>query len=461
MACIGSAAAARRFVRRERAFRSGLSFFAVLSAFWAAPPTSDAAARPPNIVLVVVDALRADHLSLFGYQRPTSPFLKRLAAESVVYRNAVAAASQTVPSVTSLLTGKLPSEHGLQFFRGSNGFHPDRSEKRRGPLLPDTEELLSEHLQRAGYRTAAVITNPWLNPRYGFDQGFEVYRFLECRGDKRQPGCDALEVNRAVAEVLTPFRDAPYFLYVHYMDVHNPYYNPKTFRGLFTAFRGKPRYRNGPIDITRPDLEYAIAFYDEQIRYVDSAIEALVSSLSRDGDPVVAITADHGDEFLEHGGMGHGTSLYEELVRSFVILHAPGRLAPEEVRRRVSHLDLAPALLSLAGSAHVAPADRLRKPEHGSAESAEPIRSELGDLKAAFMGRWKLISDPSTGRDELYDLRKDPGERRDRAEDPDRRQLRSRLRAALDGLESDASTSRVGDLPTGDVEALRSLGYLQ
>jgi arylsulfatase A-like enzyme len=299
---------------------------------------------PPDVLLLVVDTLRADRLSLYGSPRITSPRLDRFASESVVFDAAVAPASWTLPSVASLMTSRHPSVHGLRARNGSRHFTTMRTGL----------TTLSEAFLQGGYRTVALGTNPWVSASgHGLRRGFEDYRVLTDE--------TADEVNAQAREILESNDARPLFLYVHYMDVHGPYVagrdepipelgalEERYTRKLAAAERKKlPGY----LVLEGADsLDTYVDAYDRGIRAWDREFGELVDWLDETGRlerTIVAVTSDHGEEFLEHGGWNHGETVYEEQIRVPWVLRAPG-VPPRRISRLASLIDVGPTLLALA-----------------------------------------------------------------------------------------------------------------
>jgi arylsulfatase A-like enzyme len=314
--------------------------------------------EPPNLLLIVVDTLRADHLPFHGYERDTAPKLtERMARGGVVFENAYAPAAWTSPSIAALLTGRDPVE-----------LVPGADLRAFG--IPDGERTVALRLRSAGYQTAAFVGNMLIHEGAGFSRGFQ--RFWVIPG-----GYDS--ITRSAEAVLEPALgwlesehqpDRPFFLYVHFMDPHDPYVNPGLNDGRSEFY---PDY-DGPIrgtdvhplnegtkqlsDDPASDIRHLSALYDAEILWVDEAVAALIDQVEAVSTrpTLVAFTSDHGEELHEHGGWTHGRTLYEEIVhiplafRSAESIPAGRRLAGN-----VSLLDVAPTLLAAAG----APADDL------------------------------------------------------------------------------------------------------
>ena len=348
-------------------------------------------ARRPNVVLVSIDTLRADHLSCYGYRRATSPGLDRLAAGGVLFERTVAPTSWTLPSHVSMLTGLEISLHGIAAdlqWGAAKGRETARPPSLFGRFLP---ELLSE----AGYRTGGFYSWKYLEPTFGFGPGFEVYerlghtlyshpvaskRLEEARaagdpaalqdlardfpelcdpGHKSTP--EVLERARAwIAETRADTPERPFFCFVHLFDVHDPYVPPPPFDTRFD-----PDYA-GPIDgrdvssndLVRPgmdprDLEHLVALYDGEIAYVDAELGAFLDGLAEQSlaeDTLILVTSDHGEEFYEHRQKLHGHQLYLESVRVPWILSWPGELpAGLRIPQTAGLVDLAPTVLGLLG----------------------------------------------------------------------------------------------------------------
>jgi arylsulfatase A-like enzyme len=431
--------------------RAALGLLLALALGAASCSRGEAPGPRPNVLFVLVDTLRADHLSCYGYERETSPRVDALAREGWLFENHLAHAGQTVPSTISMLVSKYPAEHGFVHL-GDGHF------ARNPPYFDDELVFLAEVFERAGYRTGGFVGNPFLKRKTNFAQGFE--RFMHSRGRGSE------HVSAALDWLLDgdDEPDQPYFVYLHLMDVHSPYRPPAEYARLFTGpSDGRLLYRNGPAPEMRPaDLAVTTAAYDAGIRYVDDLIAGLLERLEEAGlldDTIVVFTSDHGDEFLEHGGLGHGTSVYGELVRVPLILHAPGRLgAPQRVAHMTQHVDLAPSLLELVGIA--APAGFRGRSVF---EPASVVYAENGPWRAVWNAAGKLVVQLDEGRFELYGA-DDPLDQR-QLDDPE---LRATLGPLLDtyvqvgaarGAGSEALDARAWS--GEELDRLRALGYAE
>ena len=316
-------------------------------------PPGDAPARtsePLNVVLICLDTVRADRLGCYGYrERPTTPALDALAARSVVFRNATASAGWTKPSVPSFFTGLYPVQHGV--YEGS----ARSRDALTSDVLPERVETLAEAFRAAGFETAAFVHNAQLRAGLGFEQGFDVY--ADEAGDARDiriAALDWLDDRR---------RDAPFLLYLHLLDAHWPYDIPDAYAALYADADASARFRGGDSRALRdaindgtivlePEQLAALgALYDGALRYLDDELHRLFDGLQQRGlagRTVIAVVADHGEEFLEHGRIGHGHGLWENLLRVPWILHVPGRPA-RVVDAEVNLVDLPATLMAACG----------------------------------------------------------------------------------------------------------------
>ena len=445
---------------RARVLRSrpvlGLVAVAALSAGCAEP-------GPRNVLLIVVDTLRADHLGLHGYERPTSPNLDRRADSGVVFDRAFSSSSWTVPAFASMLTGLPPSAHGAGFeVEGAAQFW-ERTALREGVAS------LTQRLDRNGFRTIGFLSNAFLEPRFGLDRGFDAYHLYE-----RERGADhAID---AALEWISANGDEPFFMLLHFMEPHAPYAPPEAFRGRFT---GESEFRKvEPLKVRRArasvyeasDRDYLVGRYDEEIAALDERLERLFDGLGeRWSDTLIVFASDHGEEFLEHGSFDHGHSMMQELLHVPLMLWAPG-VEPRRVDAPVSLADVTPTILEAVGLPW-----EVRSPVAGrslwglvSGDEAGPERDLLAegllfgsDRKALIRWPYKLVLDPSTGERRLVDLVADPEERRDIA--PERPELADEMEEALRARTEAAgerSAVSAGEVGAETARELEALGYV-
>jgi arylsulfatase A-like enzyme len=432
----------------------------------------------PNVLLISIDSLRADHLGIYGNPLPTSPVIDRLAREGVLFEHALAPSSWTLPSHATMLTGKSQRDHQTTTTDSS---------------IAREHELVSEAFARAGYETVGFFSGPFLHPVYGFSRGFEHY--VSCQAEdtaRAEGGADAWRtahndrtnhlVRAAFQRWVGERSNRPFFAFVHMWDVHFDYVPPEPFDSMFDPdytgpLDGHNIGREGfPLDAPPRDVEHLKALYDGEIRYTDQTIGELLDALRRAGQldrTLIVVTSDHGEEFLEHGNKTHRKALYEESIHVPLIAWANSGLPRgARIREPVSLEDVAPTILDLAGLPPLRAADG--RSLRASIEGREPsdagrtVFSELydpgsGDLKiaAARRGERKLLLQRPK-RWASYDLVADPGEshpvpgRKDHA-----------LTQQLDGYvtESIAAVSRrakpTAEAPQEVRDRLRSLGYIK
>jgi choline-sulfatase len=397
----------------------------------------------PNLLLITIDTLRADHLGAWGYERPTSPGIDELARESVVFDDAHTHSAWTLPSLASLMTSLYSSTHACWELESS-----------LGASFTTLAEILSGH----GYVTAAVANHVFLAPKYGLHQGFQHYdQELVEEGIGFHQRVTSPRVTQKATAWLEGRRDGgdPWLLWVHYFDPHKAY---KRHEGISERF-GVDR----PVDL-----------YDGEIRFTDRAIHQLLRQLEALGlarDTIVVVWADHGEEFGDHGGKYHGRTLYREMTRVPLIIRAPGfqhRVVTDAVRS----VDVLPTLLELMGlPAHPDAEGRSLVPTmNGVSLDPLPVFSELRikfsrHADSLTLGRWKLIRGRPGLRPHLFDLESDPLEKTNlAAEHPG---ICERMVAEIKAMQGAAAekAARYGpaeelDLSEDEIEALRRLGYL-
>jgi len=449
----------------------------------AAPPGA------PSVLLVSIDSLRPDHLSCYGYPRPTSPTIDRLASEGVRFQEAVSTTSWTLPAHAALLTGLYDAGHGLV----DNGLR-----------LADAQVTLAEVLRRHGWQTAGFFGGPYLHPTFGIAQGFDHYQSCMTRVDdelaeeavraesRARAGVSHADVTgpRTVAEFerwLETTDTRPFLAFVHLWDVHYDFIPPPGYAEIFdpdyegdltgVGFMQNPRIAAG---MDPRDLRHLLALYDGEIRFTDETLAALLKALDARGrleNTIVVVTADHGEEFFEHDHKGHQRTLYEEVVRIPLVFHWKGRLgtsggaaAPIEPAAQVRLVDVMPTLLALCGieDRPTTNGRDLTPLLRGESLPAEPALTELysdgRDVQALRMDTYKAIraaaQHPGTG----FDLVADPLERTPL---PPAHPLvqtglkllrREQERARAAGLGRGAEPA--GDIDPAVLQRLRSLGYV-
>lgn len=437
-------------------------------------PSSADTVRRPNVIFVVLDALRADHVGAYGYRRDTTPFIDRLARDGVRFERAFAPASMTRMSVPSYLASVYPAAHGII----------KRSQPAHERLL-----MLAEVLRNAGYATAAWMPNPSLEQVYRFYYGFDAYydgdRLLPFVEDDDIPEHQRWETastiqHSALGWLGAQAADTPVFMYLHYRDIHAPYVPPPPYDTMYRP-EGPPRpfpknifqwhnysYLRHPAH--QDDVNFYLAQYDGDIRYTNDQVERFFGELRRRGvldDALVIVTADHGEAFMEHWALDHGRTLFDEVVHVPLILQVPGGGgAGRVVPALVELVDVAPTVLDYVGlpAPAVFAGRSLRPLIDGTGEAKDAVYLEGPDAMAVRTERWKLIVDRETRAETLYDLAADPGEQQPLkpAERPgEAAALSARLSQHLDGASLARTEAAPAALSATQRRKLEALGYLE
>jgi len=426
-------------------------------------------ASPNNVIFVLVDTLRADHMSAHGYHRDTTPFLDLLAQSAVVFEHARSQAGCTFPSVNSIMTSRYPFDF-VQQGTGEMG-------------IPEAYPTLAEILGARGYRTVAVSASPIVratpskeNPSAGFDRGFDVF-------DETCLWGSAACVNKRALNLLDRIEE-PFFLYLHYMDPHGHYKTPRSYEHRFAgAYDGYDfiaagdanpiadmLFNDGPVfDITDRDIQHLVDLYDDEIRYFDEQFETLVTRLRDDGlfdQSIIVFTSDHGEEFLEHGQVGHCRGVWETLTRVPLFIKVPGMNGGRRVDDAVQLVDILPTLLALLGIENTGSGLEgvsLRSLFEGDEPLREYAYADQGKYRSVDDGRWHLILDGAESTATLFDLRTDPLEQRDlySSNHNELNRLSEELNLWLDVTGQSLSFDEAVAANMAKVEELRALGYLR
>jgi len=439
----------------------------------------------PNILLIIVDTLRADHLSCYGYDAIKTPSIDGLAADGILYRHTFSQASWTRPSIASIMTGLYPSTH--QTMHKQN-------------VLPDEVTTLAEALAGYGYATVGMPNNENIFPIRNFQQGFQVYdvlrpdffffatesafhltfyeqlrlireRFLFQSKEVQHYYQDAVVVGRHASRWLDALAGQDrFFLFIHYMEPHDPYFR-HPYDGTAYARVNNPH----------PSPAMAATYrktYDGEITYLDRNLGELLRSLKERGlydDMLIVFTADHGEEFHEHGGWWHGTTLYEEQIHVPLIIKLPkNRLAGTEEDELVRSIDISPTILHTAGAPMPGrmQGHDILPDSTGTVHGQDYVYSEevleQNDLQSVRGRQWKLIlANEGNPRGlkptELYDLPADPHEMKNLA--ASERDRASFLHKEADSTRTAAlkvaATAREKEMGEVERERLKALGYVQ
>jgi len=387
------------------------------------PSPPAAAPRVDRVILVSIDSLRPDHLGSYGYGPPTSPFIDELARDGLVFRRAYSTTSWTLPAHVALLTGLDDYAHAVT----DTGFK-----------LSESIQTIAEELAKAGIRSSGFFSGPFLHPSFGLAQGFDEY--VDCTSYAWQ-GIEAspwVPHDRSHDDVTNPIlltkiaewlsdreEAAREFVFIHMWDVHYDYIAPEAYVEIFDPdYRGSLNGRDiGASKGLRSglpdrDLQHLVAQYDAEIRFTDDTLRGVLRMLEKHGlleRAAVIVTADHGEETLDHGRWGHGVTLFEEVLQVPLILTIPGhRPARSQVEGVVSLVDVFPTLCDLfevecdyrgIGSS-LLPHYLEEEPPHTRGDALAELNTSLvkRDLSAIIRGNAKLIRSNRSGRIRYFEL---------------------------------------------------------
>ncbi len=470
---------------------------------------AEASTTPRLIILISLDTLRADHLSLYGHHRFTSPILNDFAAQGTVFDDASSTSPWTLPAHASLLTGLTPRSHRVLTFDTG---------------LPDSVPTLAAILDQHGYRTAAVVNSAWLRKkRYRLTRDFEKYLFVDDTQKRRAPNTWITD------QALTWIRDRgenDLFLFVHYYDAHSDYSSLPEYERLFlTPYEGEADgtgwqlsrasfeddyvemcHENfdplkcrigtpqnylavdrsvGKIHFDADDLRHIEELYDAGIRQLDTELGRFLSLLEVEGvldDALILITSDHGEEFMDHGRMDHFLTMYQEVLRVPMILRGPGIPRGLRIDTPVSVIDVVPTLLEWAGLEAPAATEGLSLMGLMEGDSSQDVfekRLLFGEASggltyAALMegiypvyrsirrGDHKLIHDSKEENWALYDLKRDPGEKQDigALQPKILAGLKLEMRERYEDFRPDPAAADRVEVDREELERLRALGYV-
>ena len=434
-------------------------------------------ATGPNVVLVVVDTLRADRLQQYGHASPTSPGLERLASRATRFDDCTSPAPWTAPAVASLFTGTAPARHGVSAV---------------GDALPAGAPTLASALQRAGWQTAAISFNPHVTRAAGFAPGFD--EFWSYRGRARTAPDIRAMTARALEWIDEVRGDGPFFLYLQPMNVHGPYRVPEDAR---STLLGRPPREGfeffGPLmkelmnegrverrsEVTPDMLQSLEEQYDTAVRHTTDELGRFFAALDHRGlldHSLIVVTSDHGEELFDHGGFAHRYSLHREVLHVPLFVKEPGQQTPRSVDAPVSLVDLRATVLELTGLRSASGDGRslvpLLRGDDAEAFAKRPLLAEASNRRrfvghSLRLGGEELIwiersYDGAHETARLFDLGRDPGQQHDLAgERPERvRALRALLDRTRSELLAEPLEARRYEIDDDLREALEALGYL-
>jgi arylsulfatase A-like enzyme len=433
------------------------------------PPSSE---QRLNVMLIVIDALRRDGLSLYGNPRRTSPNIDALAQNALVFERAYSQANSTKPSIASMMSGVYPQVTGIINTSGEG----------RTAVLDESFVTLAESFKAHGYATAAFSSQAWITPQAGFAQGFDEFYIVSSIFD---PYETTTLVDGALFW-LNARRREPFFVYLHVLNPHSPYEPPAPFDRMWTSEPFPPRLAallEGDVDEkwrkltslkdlapqpTRDEVDYLVAMYESEVAYVDWTLGNLFRWLKRfklDERTLVVVTADHGEYFGEHGNFGHGGPLYNPVL-SIPLIFASSKLFPaqERIAEAVEAIDIYPTLMDLVGiesPAHLQGESLLREPrrDFAASQSGTPF-----PIKIQSHGESLILA--GSEQTQMFDLEADPAETFDLWQQ--RRDAGQGIYATLERWVRDnqrhplrVQQGKSAELSKDATERLRAMGYLE
>jgi arylsulfatase A-like enzyme len=499
LACIAiGIISALLFIRKTRSFKTACKLVAIVFCLpliinlvihiTSSETNLDKNIHKPNVMLIVIDTLCADHLGCYGYSRNTSPNVDMLAKEGVLFENAFAQVPWTLPSIMSIMTSLYPSVHELDLPANS------------GRKLDEERKTLAEYLNEKGYRTGAFVGAGGNVSANFHSQGFDFYDdeisyssrynyliLLNMIG--RGLGFYSSRLADSTADLASYWLDRnehkPFFLFVHCFDPHDPYGSPEPFTKMYSNnYKGtiKPGACGEDLhfvtlNMNQDDIDFVVALYDGEISFFDDQVGKLIKKLKDLGlmeNTLIVLTSDHGEEFWEHGGVEHGRVNYDESIQVPLIIRHPS-FEHKRVDTQAQLIDIMPTILDylnipIDGEAQGVSLFPLLK-GHGIKELPAFSETKLpGPKPLAIRTRnYKFIINTEDGSEELYDLLKDPGELNniinDNVEIADklRQDLLEWKKNCLEKQTSFKKTSSGQNMPLDEktLQQLKSLGYIE
>ena len=426
------------------------------------PPTG------PNVILIMVDTLRADHLSSYGYFRKTSPNIDKLSLDSIFFKNAIVAAPWTIPSAGSLFTSRHPVVLGFV--------------AKEPVKIDDVFNTLAEVFKENNYITKGIVSHTFISSKLGFGQGFDSYDETNAKGHGH---ISSPSITEKAISFIQEHRDDKFFLFLHYFDPHYDYILHKSY-DYYSGYEG-PIYSGQSIrslrkqapNMTANDIEYVKALYDSEISFTDEYIGKLLDKLRELGmynETLIIFLADHGEEFLERGDfwIGHTKKLYQEQIHVPLIIKLPGGGEKKVVDEYVGLIDLMPTIVDYLGLKFLKEYQCAGEILNISATSEPKPRKIISDTRRRFVNLqsviwkgWKLIYNQQEDTKELYDLKMDPRETKNLATENHKMLketqeiLRQWYKHTVLKKSEYKIKARQADFTEEEKQRLRSLGYLK
>lgn len=411
----------------------------------------------PNVVLITIDTLRADHLGSYGYERDTTPNIDMLAERGMLFENAYAQASWTYPSMASMHTSLYPDQVGVTRF---------------GSRINNKLTTLAEYMKNNFYNTYGVVSNIVVSEIFGFGQGFSQFEETYIGADHTTSEITTQKATKFIKKN----KDDKFFIWIHYFDPHS-YYLEHTEFDYGSGYTGPlpPRVSSQHLnsvkdELTEEDIEYVKDLYDDEISYTDiyiGKIIDLISNLGLENDTIIILTSDHGEEFMERSAVGHGSTLYEEVIKVPLIFFYPEypQISGKRIKENVEIRNMAKTISVLTrsdnskfGGYDLLDVDNIK-------DSNELVYSTVfKNHNTVLMNEWKLISNLDKNTYELYNLDLDPDEKINlyNSNQEDISQIRAILTNKLSDYQ-DYKTAEIKSIKLGDedIKKLKALGYLQ
>ncbi len=429
----------------------------------------------PNVILIVVDSLRRDALGCYGAPAGSSDAIDALAAGGVRFSTCISQAPWTLPSTTTILSGLYPTSHGTTNI-------PSR--------IPSSVPLLAGRMKKLGYRTGAVVSHDLVGSGRGFERGFDFFDESNARGH-------TYVSSKSVTDIALDWIDRggePFFLFVHYFDPHFVWVEHEgltpdaPYDGPLRPGMNIWKIRDEAETLGRDDIDYLRRLYAGEVRFTDKEIGRLAAHLEEtglDGATVILLTADHGEEFLEHGWLGHTRNLYQNLLAVPLIVRAPGRLEPAVREDAAMLVDVVPTILRLAGVKKsdmpqnlpgTALFDRVMgdrplfsevdydpNDEEGGVPRMRRKMQKTAHLRSVIAGDWKAIENRAAGTAELYRLADDGAEMKDLAGREETTERLREMEARIARWEREIPRGEQEKIELSPVERkkLEALGYIR